>query len=500
MKHFKIAALLLLAAQPVFSKNYGKRKGGKAQVYSFLTQSDKVVANTLGSSDNTKKNYTVVLNLDVNQLAADPQSVGIQPNGTAQSDQNNPLFKTEVATEFVKQHLNNVTSDALSANPSANTINADDLNINVIGNFVSYSGELSDETVQQLQDMSDVGYIQQDGTITLDDKIDPVVYNTSVFFNQTSLKSSDIQNHTTIQFRPRQTQGGIYQRYAPWSLSRLSSRADSQNIYPYGPGFHLPEGNDGAGVVVYIMDTGVSINHREFEGRASYGKNYVQEVDDDTNGHGTAVASLVAGKTFGVAKKARIISYKVSDQSGSGAVANFISALSDITNDISTATDGRIASIVVCSSTVGSINLPFNAAVEALTDFGIAYVAPAGNNKKDGCRVSPVSSKFAIVVGSTNSLDGYSPVTNYGTCVDLYAPGVSVLAASNLGPNINAVVDGTSFAAPLVAGIAAVDLSNNPNLTPQQIKQNLLDYSIKNILTSTLPNSVNALAQVPDSF
>ncbi|OMJ25636.1 Alkaline protease 2 [Smittium culicis] len=294
--------------------------------------------------------------------------------------------------------------------------------------------------------------------------------------------------------------GIYYQRYAPWALSRLSSPILKNPIYPYGEGYKFKNG--GKGVVIYVIDSGINIDHREFEGRASFGPNKAFDskgnlVEDgyDYIGHGTAAASMVGGATFGVAKKAKIISYKVIGRGIRFTTDRAVKALSEIAELINNADDGRIASIVTCSYLSFKRSPLWDSAVSAFANLGYIYVVSAGNNNSNACDKSPISSLSTISVGSTDSSDGYQSTTNFGKCVDLYAPGVNVYAASRLNNYGTVLSTGTSYSAPLVAGICALILGDEPYLNITQLKSKILSISAKGVLKYTLKNSVNILAQ-----
>ncbi|OLY80651.1 Sexual differentiation process putative subtilase-type proteinase isp6 [Smittium mucronatum] len=294
-----------------------------------------------------------------------------------------------------------------------------------------------------------------------------------------------------------------FQRYAPWAIARLSSPTLPKPIHPYGNGFSFKNGGDG--VVIYVIDTGVNVNHSEFGGRVSFGPNVafnqmtgvLSEDDYDYNGHGTFVASLAIGLTVGVAKKARVVSYKAV---GVGAGLNdikMINSLSDIIYLDSSANDGRKASLVVCTYNLVSRSRALDDALTEFSNLGYTYVSAAGNQRANSCNRSPPGSLATIVAGGTNMADGYYTNSNYGPCIDVFAPGADLMAAS-IGVKVGTeAVTGTSYSAGLVAGVCALILGQNPTMNQDQVRNQILTLAVKDVLTSTLTNSSNILLQVP---
>ncbi|OMJ18211.1 Subtilisin-like protease [Smittium culicis] len=313
-------------------------------------------------------------------------------------------------------------------------------------------------------------------------------------------KSFKNTNQTFENYKRRGDTDIYHQRYAPWALSRLSSGDIDEPVYPYGSGYEFKNG--GEGVVIYVMDSGVNINHADFGGRASFGPNVaynekgiITENGYDYGGHGTAVASLAVGSAFGTAKKAKLVSYKISAVGINFPIIRVAQALEDIANLIETADDGRIASLLVFSSISNVPSQSWDDAAKEFKDMGYVYVAPAGNNKADSCTKSPMSSGAVLSVGSTDYTDSLQSTTNFGKCVDLYAPGVNVQFASHLNDFGSRTNTGTSFSAPLVAGICANILADNPKYNLDQIKEKLLSISVKNRINKIPENTVNILAQ-----
>ncbi|OMJ26671.1 HBS1-like protein, partial [Smittium culicis] len=210
-------------------------------------------------------------------------------------------------------------------------------------------------------------------------------------------------------------------------------------------------------------------------------KGIITEDGFDYGGHGTAVASLAVGSAFGTAKKAKVISYKVSAIGISFPIIRVAQALEDIANLINTADDGRVASLLVFSYISNSPSQSWDDAAKEFKDMGYVYVAPAGNNRADSCAKSPMSSGAVLSVGSTDNTDSLQYTTNFGLCVDLYAPGVNVQVASYLNNFGSRTITGTSYSAPRIAGICANILADNPTYNLDQLKEKLIKlYSDEN--------------------
>jgi subtilisin family serine protease len=247
---------------------------------------------------------------------------------------------------------------------------------------------------------------------------------------------------------------------APWGLDRIDQRS-----LPLSTTF-TPAGT-GSGVRTYIIDTGVYASN-DFTGRLVTGYDF---VDNDTNatdchGHGTHVAGTVAGETYGVAKSALIVPVRVLGCSGGGRTSDVIAginwAISDHQNNPS-------APAVANMSLGGDANKSLDDAVAAAAAAGITMVVAAGNSNLDACTASPAREVTAITVGATDNTDTRAAFSNYGTCVDIFAPGVTIMSDGISSPTSTATMSGTSMAAPHVAGAAAVYLGLNSSATPAQV-------------------------------
>ena len=272
----------------------------------------------------------------------------------------------------------------------------------------------------------------------------------------------------------------------PWHVDRID-----QKFLPLD--FNYSPIGDGRGVDVYILDSGINYDHEEFQFRAKYGgydpvdeyainlqneRNYQRRYGRDCHGHGTHVASLCGGKTFGSAKKVNIYSIRVLECSNAAPWSVVIDGLDYVSGVVPER--GRPA--IVSMSLSGFYHRMVNEVVERLISEGITVITVAGNGNADSCGRSPGSSDSVITVAASSSSDGLYRSTNYGFCVDVFAPGSRVLAADMNCTRCSKYLSGTSMAAPIVSGIAAIHLSRQPRLSPAAVKEKLISDSVSNVL------------------
>lgn len=272
-----------------------------------------------------------------------------------------------------------------------------------------------------------------------------------------------------------------------WGLDRIDQRD-----LPLDSSFS-PKG-DGEGVVSYIIDTGVRLTHDEFDGRAEFGINTVDNTDTDCNGHGTHVAGTVAGKTYGVAKQSKIVDVKVLTCSGRGSAAGVIEGVEWAMNDFATRSETKgIANISFIAFFSGAMNT----AVRNLHDSGVVTVVAAGNSNDDACRYSPASEPSVITVGSTTNTDVRSSFSNYGACVDIFAPGSIITSAWIGSDTATRTRSGTSFASPHVAGAVALYLNEYGD--PESAENALISQASPNKITDVMgsPNLLVYTGQGP---
>jgi len=247
-----------------------------------------------------------------------------------------------------------------------------------------------------------------------------------------------------------------------WALDRID-----QHAMPYDSMYNFT--NTGSGVNVYVLDSGILTTHVDIQGRAfiAYDAIHDNTPISQCNGHGTGVAGVIGGSTYGVAKQVSLYSVRVLPCAGTGTVSDVVSGVDWVTRH---AVHPAVANI----SLQALLSATLNDAVTNSIASGVTYVVAAGNNNDNACSWSPSAVSGAIVVAATNYYDQRLAYSNYGTCVDLFAPGEGVSTIWNSNDTIFTYASGTSFASPLVAGVAALYLEQNPNATPDQVQSALI--------------------------
>lgn len=245
----------------------------------------------------------------------------------------------------------------------------------------------------------------------------------------------------------------------------------------------------GAGVRVYVMDTGIKKSHADFGGRATCGINYVTaEGCDDNRSHGTHVAGTVGGSTYGVAKGVQLIDIKIFDGQGTTLFSSIVAGLEFVISEKEN--NPTIPMVINMSFGRSSYFADYQAMVDDVVAANIVAVVSAGNNSKDACDASPAFVSSAITVGASNKDDTRAWFSNFGPCVDIYAPGVDIVSADYMS-NGSQVKSGTSMAAPHVAGVAALYLEANPTWTPAQVRDAMVQKHATKEIKQTLSPIVN---------
>ncbi len=277
----------------------------------------------------------------------------------------------------------------------------------------------------------------------------------------------------------------IAQAGATWGIDRIDQRALPLNgRYAYQ--------ESGAGVTAYIVDSGIRYSHSEFGGRASFGFDAFGGDGSDCSGHGTHVSGTVGGATYGVAKGVSLVSVKVLDCNGSGTSSGVIAGLDWIASH---AARPAVANM----SLGGGVSQAVDDAVERLYVAGIATAVSAGNSNVDACTQSPARAPHAMTVGASDNVDARAYFSNYGTCVDWFAPGMSITSSAISGDLATAVMSGTSMASPHTTGAAALFLQKNPAATAQQVRDGLYAQSTKGVVTSASSANNHLLYSFADS-
>ncbi|WP_284086556.1 S8 family peptidase [Acinetobacter pittii] len=255
-----------------------------------------------------------------------------------------------------------------------------------------------------------------------------------------------------------------------WGLDRI----DQKNL-PLDSAYSYLQ--TGSGTTAYIVDTGILSTHQQFSGRVLSGYTAISDGNgtSDCHGHGTHVAGTVGGSTYGVAKNVSLVPIRILGCDGSGASSNVIAGLDWILKN------GKKPA-VVNMSLGGEANASLDSAVENLFNNGYVMVVAAGNSNTDACSSSPARVSKAITVAATDNTDTRASYSNYGSCVDIFAPG-SQINSSWIGSNTaTKVLNGTSMATPHVVGVVAEMLQSTPTATPQTISTNLLNQASSNVV------------------
>ncbi|MEU3935127.1 S8 family peptidase [Streptomyces sp. NPDC029044] len=275
------------------------------------------------------------------------------------------------------------------------------------------------------------------------------------------------------------------QTNAPWGLDRID-----QASLPLSGTYTYPD-SAGSGVTVYVIDTGVRITHQQISGRASHGYDAVDGDSNasDGNGHGTHVATTIAGSTYGVAKKAKIVGVRVLNNSGSGTTAGVIAGIDWVTKNHS-------GPSVANMSLGGGASATLDTAVRNSIASGVTYAVAAGNSSTTASSSSPARVAEAITVGATTSTDAKASYSNYGSALDIFAPGSSITAGWHTGDTATNTISGTSMATPHVAGAAAVYLAGHTSSTPAQVATALVNGAVTGKVTGAGSGSPNRLLQL----
>ncbi|AXK33028.1 S8 family peptidase [Streptomyces armeniacus] len=264
-----------------------------------------------------------------------------------------------------------------------------------------------------------------------------------------------------------------------WGIDRVDGSLNGNYAYP----------NDGAGVTSYVVDTGVDMDHPNFEGRATSGRDFIDNDSDasDCQGHGTHVAGTMGSRDYGVAKKTDLVSVRVLDCQGSGQWSQVIGGIDWVAQNA----DGPSSANM---SLGGPANSSVDSAVQGAISSGVSFSVAAGNDSRDACGTSPARVPQAITLGSTDRSDGRSSFSNYGRCLDLFAPGGAIVSTANGGGSTQ--MSGTSMASPHAAGAAALYLSAHPDASPQQVSDAIVTAAQSGAVSNPGSGSPNRLLNV----
>ena len=271
---------------------------------------------------------------------------------------------------------------------------------------------------------------------------------------------------------------------APWDLDRI----DQSNL-PLDGSFTAS--SSGAGVHAYVIDSGIRTTHADFGGRASVGVDVVGDGlnGQDCSGHGTMVAGLLGGATYGVAKDVSLVSVRVFGCGNSATESQVIAGVDWVTAN-------AVRPAVANASLAGAPYAPLDTAVANSIASGVTYTVAAGNSAIDACNDSPARVPGAITVGAVDQGDHQASFSNFGTCLDVFGPGVADVGPSNSSDTAAATGSGTSFASPIVAGVAALVAGESPSSTPADVAAAIGNASTQGVLSQLGAGSPNRLVHV----
>ncbi|KAL4782826.1 peptidase S8/S53 domain-containing protein [Aspergillus varians] len=314
-----------------------------------------------------------------------------------------------------------------------------------IRNFAAYVGSFDEATIDEIRNSTDVAYVEEDQIWYLD---------------------------------ALTTQTG-----APWGLGAISHQGESSTNYIY-------DTSAGSGTYAYVVDTGINVDHVEFDGRASLAYNAVGGQHVDSVGHGTHVAGTIGGTTYGVSKKANLLSVKVF-QGESSTTSIILDGFNWAANDI--VSKGRTGKAAINLSLGGSYSYAFNNAVEDAYAEGVLSVVAAGNDNVDASNTSPASAPNALTVAASNRANARSSFSNYGSVVDIFAPGESILSAWIGSTSATNTISGTSMATPHIVGLSLYLSALEGLSTPAAVTARIKELATQGVL-SGVSGSPNLLA------
>ncbi|KAK6504946.1 Suppressor of the cold-sensitive snRNP biogenesis mutant brr1-1 [Arthrobotrys musiformis] len=398
------------------------------------------------------------------------------------------VFKKGVDAESVDAHhswiqkthassLKKRSQVPLGGKPSSSFLNtvvegAEDLveglkhTFDIADSFKGYSGSFDQDTLDLIRSHPDVEYVEKDSRVWINEK--PAVESGS-----------------------------------PWGLARISHR-DRLNFGNFNKYLYSPDA--GEGVNAYVIDTGTNIDHVDFEGRANWGKTIpANDEDRDGNGHGTHCSGTIAGKKYGVAKKAKVYAVKVLKSNGSGTMSDVVKGVEwAFTDHVKRSKSEKGFKGSVANMSLGGGKSPtLDKAVNAAVMAGIFFAVAAGNDNRDACNYSPAAAELAVTVGASTLSDDRAYFSNHGKCVDIFAPGLNIQSTWIGSEHAVNTISGTSMASPHIAGLLAYLVSLQPakdsafaadELTPKKLKEAIVAIASSGVLSDLPPNTVNLLA------
>ncbi|KAF2739730.1 subtilisin-like serine protease-like protein PR1A [Polyplosphaeria fusca] len=356
--------------------------------------------------------------------------------------------------KFIVKMKNEVLQDALEA--ALNLLDDAAEHKFQFGAFKGFSAQMSDSIVQLVAALPGVEYIEKDAIV------------------QHFAPTGDLVDRAYVT-----------QSSSTWGLGRISHVNPGTSSYTY-------DSTAGQGTCSYVIDTGIYTAHPEFEGRATFLANYAGDgQNSDGNGHGTHVAGTIGSKTYGVAKKTKLYAVKVLDASGSGSNSGVIAGINYAAND-QKSRSGCPGKSVANMSLGGGKSTAVNSAAAAAVSAGLFMGVAAGNDGANAANYSPASEPTVCTVGATDSSDRIASFSNYGSVVDIFGPGVSILSTWNNGGTNT--ISGTSMATPHIVGLAAYLIAFEGSRTPAALCSRIQTLANKNKISGVPSGTVNYLA------
>ncbi|KAI1175065.1 peptidase S8/S53 domain-containing protein [Nemania sp. FL0916] len=382
--------------------------------------------------------YSVLLSLLSVALAAPSKRASPAPLHIPRSTGSNLI-----EGKYIVKLYDNAATDSLHRTMTTTAAEPD--HVYDVPGFQGFASALTPEEIENLQNHPDVEFIEQDSIMSINAFV---------------------------------TQSG-----STWGLSRISHHSRSASGYVY-------DETAGEGTCAYVVDTGIYTAHAEFEGRATFLANYADSSNSDGNGHGTHVAGTIGSKTYGVAKKTKLYAVKVLNASGSGSTSGVVAGMNYVTSDSATRScpKGSVANMSLGGTSSSSIN----SAARAMINAGVFLAVAAGNSNTDASTTSPAGESTVCTVGASTSSDTRASFSNYGTVVDIFAPGQDVLSTWNSGGTNT--ISGTSMASPHIAGLGAYLLAAEGARAPQALCSYIASIATSGALTSVPSGTVNKIA------
>jgi PKD repeat protein len=403
-----------------------------------------------------KLSFGVLALLFVSACQDSPEAPRLSPRATVSAAAVSPPGGRPIMDEYIVVFHDNVSDPGAEARQLA-AANGATIRFVYASAIKGFAAHMSSATAAALARNPNVDYVEQDQTIALD-------------ATETMDAAGD-----------------------PWGLDRIDAHSGLDNSYTYAL--------TGAGVTAYIIDTGILTTHSEFGGRATGGFTAISDGGGttDCNGHGTHVSGTVGGATYGVAKNVQLVAVRVLDCGGSGSTSGVIAGVNWVTAS-------HASPAVANMSLGGGASSALDQAVANSIASGVAYAIAAGNGdflgrQQDACNSSPARVATAMTIGATTKTDAKTSWSNYGNCVDWFAPGNGIksswIGASNTATN---TISGTSMATPHTTGVAALYLQSNPGATAQQVRDALFNATTKGVVTSSSTTNNHLLYTPPGGF